>query len=221
MKTAIIRNGFTLIEVMVATAVLLIMVLMVGSLFRSAASSWDSGYARAEGGSIVRGVAGSISRDLSTAVDGRAYGKTTDIIDVSSSSIQFVCFKPVKTVGGTVRRELHFIEYSVGASVTRKDSVLTGSSWSSLPSTTLYSGGDGSFGAKFELSAASAASTTDVPDRPYESSSDYKWTIPSVKLRCTLTREGSFSGLQVLCLGPDGKQGVTDGAKDNDDIVVK
>lgn len=221
MKTTSFRNGFTLIEVMVATAVLLIMVLMVGSLFRSAASSWDSGYARAEGGSIVRGVAGSIARDLSTAVDGRAYGKTSDIIDVSSSSLKFVCFKPIKTVGGTTRRELHCVEYSLGSSVTRKDSVLTGSSWAALPSTILYAGGDSSFGAKFELSSASPASSTDVPDRPYEASGDYKWNIPSVKLRCTLTREGSFSGLSILCLGPDGKEGLSEGSKDNDDIVVK
>ena len=39
------RGAFTLIEVMVATAVMLIMVVMIGALFRQASSSWDSGYA--------------------------------------------------------------------------------------------------------------------------------------------------------------------------------
>ena len=65
--------GFSLIEVMVATAVLLVVVLMLGSVFRQASSAWDSGYARAEGGMVVRGVLGSIHRELSHAVDGRHF----------------------------------------------------------------------------------------------------------------------------------------------------
>lgn len=203
MKNAFSRNGFTLIEVMVATAVLLIMVLMVGSLFRSAASSWDSGYARAEGGSIVRAVAGAISRDLSTAVE---------ILEKKKKSIHFICFKPGKTKGSTTERELHEIRYSLEGSVKRNDITLG-------KETTLYDlESVAPFSATFEFPDVLSP---DIPARPYESSRDDEWTVSSVKLRCTLTRTGSFSGLTVLCLGPDGKEGLSEGDKDNDDIVVK
>ena len=65
--------GFSLIEVMVATSIVLILVVLVGSVFRQASSAWDSGYARAEGGMVVRGVLGAIQRELSRAVDGRHF----------------------------------------------------------------------------------------------------------------------------------------------------
>ena len=42
--------AFTLIELMVATGILAILVLMVGGLFSQASSVWDAGYVRAEGG---------------------------------------------------------------------------------------------------------------------------------------------------------------------------
>lgn len=58
---------------MVATSIVLILVVLVGSVFRQASSAWDSGYARAEGGMVVRGVLGAIQRELSRAVDGRHF----------------------------------------------------------------------------------------------------------------------------------------------------
>lgn len=204
MKTASFRTGFTLIEVMVATAVLLIMVLMVGSLFRSAASSWDSGYARADGGSLFRAVAGALARDLSTAVE---------ISSKSGSSIRFVCFKPGKTGAD---EELHEIEYSLTRSKgTRTDLTLN-------EKTDLYvADNDSPITPDFHLDYLDPLDSN-LTDRSYESSGNYeKWTVPAVKLRCKLTRTGSFSGLSVLSLGPDGKEGLSDGAKDNDDIVVK
>ena len=54
-------EGFTLIEVMVATTILLLMTVMMGALFRQASSAWDAGNAQAEGGMIVRGVVGAIT----------------------------------------------------------------------------------------------------------------------------------------------------------------
>jgi len=67
-------SGFSLIEVMVATLILMILVLMTGAVFKAGASAWDTGYAKAEGGAIVRTVAGVIQRELSKAVDARYFG---------------------------------------------------------------------------------------------------------------------------------------------------
>ena len=73
-NSTIPQFGFSLIEVMVATLILMILVLMTGAVFRAGASAWDTGYAKAEGGAIVRTVAGAIQRELSKAVDARYFG---------------------------------------------------------------------------------------------------------------------------------------------------
>jgi len=59
---------------LVATLILMILVLLTGAVFRAGASAWETGYAKAEGGTVVRAVAGTIQRELSRAVDGRYFG---------------------------------------------------------------------------------------------------------------------------------------------------
>ena len=128
------RRGFTLIEVIVATGILLIIVMMVGGLFSQASSVWDSGYVRAEGGMVARAIVGSIQRDLQTAVDGRAFdgldfGKKP--VKSGNGTIEFVAMAPIdKTVGSsgnaaTRDRGFHLISYSLAKNkVTRTDEVL-------------------------------------------------------------------------------------------------
>jgi len=108
------ESGFSLIEVMVATLILLILVLMTGAVFRAGASAWDTGYAKAEGGTIVRAIVGTIQRELSKAVDGRYFGNkeqqnpdgTTDFIPYGSAW-GFNTPVHVSSSGS----ELHFIYY--------------------------------------------------------------------------------------------------------------
>ena len=78
MKNANPHNGFSLIEVMIATLILMILVMMTGAVFRTGASAWDAGYAKAEGSAIVRTIVGSIQRELSLAIDGRFFGTFTN-----------------------------------------------------------------------------------------------------------------------------------------------
>ena len=192
-------NAFTLIEVLVATAIMAIIVLMLGGVFNQAASSWDSGYARAEEGMAVRAVIGSLTRDLATAVDGRRYG-----LD-----------KPISTTGGLTFYRLtgdddggvEKVTYSGGSTVSRNNKPI-------------YSGtnSDGQ-GANFEFYVSDPSEQTEDSDlyRPYESDAFWNgitWKVPYVKVRCTLTRKGRLSGIEVRSLGKDGK-------KSDDDIVVK
>ena len=218
------RGGFTLIEVMVATAVMLIMVVMIGALFRQASSSWDSGYATAEGGMAVRSVIGALTRDLATAIDGRIYGLDKPV-KVDGSSVELICYKPAKASGGTYRREIHRIKYDGGPSVRRTDSVLIGNAWKPVgkPST-IYAGGTGANGAKCTFRAADPIDEYKL--RSYERKApafkdSLAWEIPSVKVRVELTRTGSFSGLTVISHGPDGLPNDDEESDEPDDIIVK
>ena len=47
------------------------------------------------------------------------------------------------------------------------------------------------------------------------------WNVPYVKVRCKLTRGGSFSGLTVRSLGRDGVANGSSGDKTQDDIIVR
>jgi hypothetical protein len=210
---------------MVATVVMAIMVVMIGGLFQQASSSWDAGYIRAEGGMAVRAVVGALTRDAATAVDGRRFGLSKPI-EVDGSTITMYRLAP-GAVGGN--RDIVKVVYSGGSTVTRK----VGDS-----SSIIYSSVEGSSnGAKFTFSAGPEASGNQsaAAARPYErryydetgaqkSSSfpgEVAWTVPYVKVRCELTRSGTFSGLTVRSLGRDGV-GIGDaGETARDDIIVR
>ena len=108
MKNNASSGGFSLVEVMVATLILFLLIMMTGAVFRTSASAWDAGYAKSEGGSAVRTVVGAIQRELSMAVDGRMFGdiydkngnqtqygvwKENDPVKVRSSSIEFIYYR--------------------------------------------------------------------------------------------------------------------------------
>lgn len=206
-----LRMGFSLIEVMVATTVLAIIVLLLGGVFQQASSSWDAGFVRAEGGMAVRAVVGSLARDLATAVDGRRFGLSAPIV-VERSTITMARLKdgPGKKGG----RDVQIVQYSApGSTVTRQ--ILKGAGAEEKPSV-IYSPPEnaGGNGAVFTFSPGPAADY----GRSYEDeefADTVKWTVPSVKVRCKLTREGVFSGLTVRSLGRDSAEGT------KDDIVVR
>ena len=222
--------GFSLIEVMVATGVLLVVVLMVGAVFRQASSSWDGGYARAEGGMIVRGVLGAIQRDLSQAVDGRKFpgawpNQYRDVpVYVNGSALAFI--RPHFDQEAKEER-YHLVTYTASSGkVARKWAELTwnsaGKKWSPTggDSADIYKDGTGmrpgfGFKARFEF----AGDEVDDPGVGLGPDGNPKmgvfWTVPTVSLRVDLVRTGSFSGLRVRSLGRDGKKDT------DDDIMVR
>ena len=227
MKPSRRNEAFTLIEVMVATVILLLMTVMMGALFRQASSAWDAGNAQAEGGMIVRGVVGAITRDMATAVDGRAYGMSSSM-ECSGTSLKFWCLKPTVR-NGVTNREPHLITYAGGSSVTRKDKPFEGTEKSS----TIYPGDAAGYSAKFTFEAIDpppksktnpSSSDSDRSGNGYEGDSDaadYVWDGPaSVKVTLKLTQDGSFSGLSVRSWGKNGVPGAKDNGED-DDIVVQ
>ena len=225
-------EGFTLIEVMVATTILLMMTVMMGALFRQASSTWDAGNAEAEGGMIVRGVVGAITRDMATAVDARAYGDTSSFT-CSGSKLEFVCLKPTVRSGVT-EREPHRITYTGGTQVKRTDSVRKKvGGWDSLCSSDIYAGDSTGYSAKFSFEAIDPPPTSRTNPSSSDSkrngsayeklngSDDYIWDGPvAVKVMLKLTQDGSFSGLSVRSWGRNGVEGASGNGED-DDIIVE
>ena len=230
--------GFSLIEVMVATLIMLIIVMMVGELFRQSSSAWDTGYARAEGGMVVRTVVGSIQREFSTAIDGRAFGifsASEGPVKVSNSEISFVCMKDApRDSGGVTGREPTLVTYTWAGQKMKRVAVRLkrqGGTWgldsASQDESTIYSGGGPSatYTANF-IFTKKAYSTVDnnaVNEnfdglRSAEVGTDLEdafWTIPRVSIAVELTRTSALSGLEVRSLGPDGIDG------SDDDIIVR
>ena len=228
------RSGFTLIEVLVATTIMLLLIVMIGSLFRQATSSWDTGHARGEGGMVTRGVVGAISADLATAIDGRPYG--AGLPAASGSTLTFVCYKPTLD-GGSKRREVHKISYRVGSGqVTREDTVWNGKGFGNRTESVLYKeskdSSDYRYGMEFKVATldkpdSGLLSPSQFPkesDRTYETKTtwDGTWADPvSVKVRVTLTQEKAFSGLTVRSLGRNGVDDDDEKSKEPDDILIR
>lgn len=70
------RSGFTILEVLVATAVMVVVVVTVANLFRDASGAWDIGTQRAELNTSARAAVEYIARALSCAVAGEIADST-------------------------------------------------------------------------------------------------------------------------------------------------
>jgi prepilin-type N-terminal cleavage/methylation domain-containing protein len=72
MKTKRNRSGFSMIEMLVAAAILVVLVMMLAMLFQGTSTAWRIGSRRADGYMRVRSVLGAMQRDASAAVDQNA-----------------------------------------------------------------------------------------------------------------------------------------------------
>lgn len=199
------NRGFSLIEVMVATTILMIIVIMVGNIFRHSTSAWETGYSTAEGASGVRSVLGTVERELAQAIDGRAYGLSDPVV-VSGNSIEFYRYsEPIKK--GSTDRELQKIKYTFGKNnVTRS---LNGKS------VTLFSK-QASVGGNSETDVDFDVGCIEIEESDLNLNSELKgkgWTVPSVWVRARIVRTSSFAGMEARSYGPDGK-------KDTDDDII-
>ena len=223
---------------MVATAILMIVVLMIGSIFTQASSAWDAGYGRAGGGAALRSVAGALSRDLSSVVDMRAlFPNESDPVKISGSSLEFVAIKPNDghRDEANADREFVWIRYSFGTSVQREEASLQRNSsgrWTKGSSSRsfLYRNGNGDssngtgFDASFSIEPVEAKGSS-FDGRPYNAVDvgEVAWSDGGdapvgVKLRMTLRPSGAFSSLRVYSTGRDGIKDSE--SKTKDDIVA-
>lgn len=66
-------SGFSLVEILVATTILLVIVVLVSMVFQQQSAAFQAGVDRTQGQSALRSVMGMVSRDLSLAVDSEDY----------------------------------------------------------------------------------------------------------------------------------------------------
>jgi len=77
----------------VAVTLLLIITVIISMVFQQAGGSWAAGSALTKSESAIRGVLGSVERDLLNAVDARDYGYPVAIPSASASAISFVALQ--------------------------------------------------------------------------------------------------------------------------------
>ncbi|MDD4870369.1 MAG: prepilin-type N-terminal cleavage/methylation domain-containing protein [Kiritimatiellae bacterium] len=82
------NRGFSLIEILVSTVILIVIVLMMSTIFHQSSISWDTGMRKASGNMMGRGVLGMMARELAGAVDNTNSGFR--VFQVSGSTIRFV-----------------------------------------------------------------------------------------------------------------------------------
>ena len=195
------RSAFSLIEVLVATALLVMVVGMIGFVFRQSSMSWDSGIQRAEGISQVRAVMGAIERDLRLAVDAREFGMDNDF---SRNGLTFIAL--VDPEAGSNDRVPTQIEYTSGTTVQRTATRLTCANgrWHA----------NGTRVNSTLLERESSASPIKVSYHVLQNDSDRNGLPAYVTVNAEVEVSEEFSGLKVLSFGPNGKEG------DRDDIVV-
>ncbi len=141
------KRGFSLIEVLVAMTILSVIVLIVAGIFQQTGLAWSLGLRRADEQSMIRAVAGALTRDLSMIVDPANFvigakesdegvrssalsegGIDSGTGQMGGGGVDFWILKPADDIAGDndVARELAHVEYSGGGgSVTRKESVYT------------------------------------------------------------------------------------------------
>ncbi len=203
------RRGFSLIEVLVATTLLILIVITVGTVFRQSSLSWDSGQQRADGSMLVRSVIGALERDLRAAVDGRSFpGVDGDLaasaMAISPSSAKFIAL--ITSEDGK-NREPTLIELTGGNTVTRRATTLAYESdglWRKLTT------GDTSTLLSYE------------PADPYKTALSFAWKpaespndLPLwVTIEVELVNDENFSGIASRSMGRDGKPNT------RDDIVI-
>ena len=115
MKAKGIKNGFSMIEVLVATSILIVIVMMLAMLFQQTSVAWRTGLLRAQGFMQLRSYIGAIQRDVAGAIDARnipealLYSKDAPIQDFQGDPIRFYTL-----TGDETARSLSYIEYSEG-----------------------------------------------------------------------------------------------------------
>lgn len=71
MKEQGYRNGFSMIEVLVATSILIVIVMMLAMLFQQTSVAWRTGLIRARGYAQLRSYIGAIQRDATASIDAK------------------------------------------------------------------------------------------------------------------------------------------------------
>ena len=120
------QRGFSMIEVLVASTIMIMIVMMLGMLFQQSSQAWRTGKQRADTYQQVRALFGAIQRDASAAIDKNSLSKrvftgNNSISDDSQSFSGTLSFYTLTGTGfdndqdpqgGTPRRAITYVTYN-------------------------------------------------------------------------------------------------------------
>ena len=121
------RAAFSLIEILVATTILMVIVLMVSLVFQQSSGAWQGGVRRTDNQMNLRGVLGVMTREMALAVDGRDFPGVDQ--NFADSEVTFIALAGSPEVpgnrvarqityrysNGTIKRTAREIKYAPGS----------------------------------------------------------------------------------------------------------
>lgn len=116
------RGGFSLIEILIATTILLVIVILASMVFQQTTGAYQTGERKVNAQVALRNILGSITRDLALAVDSSKY-PGLDVNDIGGgSSITFLALTGTPRVDekGNVVRTAQKISYSYSGGVVKR-----------------------------------------------------------------------------------------------------
>ncbi|OGV63724.1 MAG: hypothetical protein A2498_03905 [Lentisphaerae bacterium RIFOXYC12_FULL_60_16] len=195
------KQGFTLIEILVAVVILVLIVLMMSTLFHQSAIAWDSGSRKVEGNVQARCLLALITRELVHAVsDGDVFDDTGMVNGANK-----ITFFTLEDPAGNLMRVAKEVTFSLsGGTITRSERRmnLTYNGWDDKNSTNDMTIMKNATDLRFYMSGIRP------PDAP----------PPWVRVELTMTRQDDVSSVGARSFGPDGKQDLPN-ALNKDDIV--
>lgn len=118
------KSGFSLIEILIATTILLVIVVMASMVFQQATGAFQSGERKIDSQVAIRNILGMISRDLAQAVDPWDYPGIDTLCSTDARRICFIALTgtPGRDDNGNAVRTAQVISYSFsGGVVTRTE----------------------------------------------------------------------------------------------------
>ena len=188
--------GFTLIEVMAATAILVIIVLIMSTVFHQSSVAWDAGTRKAEGNMMARATLGFMTREMEGAV-----AHTDKLAGNIGHNLSWVTFVTLGNTTGSLQRIVRKITYRLtsGGTIGRLEQTMTA----------------GSGYGTWDLDAKEADLATNVNDLAFYTADGMNHTtnLPAwVRIEMGLNRKDDVSGVGVRSAGPNKVPG------DGDDI---
>jgi prepilin-type N-terminal cleavage/methylation domain-containing protein len=208
--------GFSMIEVLVASTILVVIVMMLAMLFQQTGMAWRTGVRRADSFMQVRSLIGAIQRDAAKAVDQRSIpqelrdklggGKQQKF---DNSNLKFFTlstsgFEDNSIKNGTPRRSLSFVEYETSGK--RTETILLANGDPEVIQSDVMD--------FVERVGNKNAPQTNLDSFDREDGPDGSAGLPlSIRLNASVTSQGYNLEIGAASAGPDG-------AWDTDDDIV-
>lgn len=205
------RNSFTLIELMVATAIFMIIVFILSSAFHQGTVAWDAGTRKAEGNMTARSVLGYIAKELAMAVADTNWLKVS--INDGGNAIEFVTLRgerpenPIDTTNRVVRK----IRYRLTDDVIKRTEWVRDGDVGGVP--------PGGYGGNWVQAGSEVTIAERVTDLNFYTAdgNNYTTNLPTwIRIELSVRRTDDISGVGAMSAGPDGIFEVDEDRKSDD-----